>query len=403
MASTADPARSETAEDFSIVLGGPLYQCWLRTRMVRPPVDLARRRVLAITALAWLPAALLALAEGRFLPGTADVPFVHDIETHVKLLLALPALVIAETVVHFRLTPAVRAFHDRGLVREEDVPRFHALIGRAMKLRNSVLAEVLLLVVAAPVGYVLWRQEIAIGRSSWYLTREGAEGALTAAGAWYAIVSLSISRFLLLRWFFRLFVWGRFLRDVSKLDLRIVATHPDRCGGLGFVGDATYAFGPVLFAQGAVLSGFVASAVFHEGKDPFDYRTDLLCLVGVLTFLVALPCFFFVPAMARAKRRGARVYGILASRYVREFDEKWIPPDGDAPREGGEPLLGSADVQSLADLGNATSVIREMRATPLDLKDLLRLALPVLVPVLPLALTKVPLEEILSRVLKIVL
>jgi len=242
MAETPRPAIPNVGEDFSIVLGGPLYQLWLKTRIVRPPLDLVRRRVIALTALAWLPAALLALAEGRFLPGTdGSLSFLHDIEAHIKLLVAVPALVIAETVIHARLLPAVRAFVDRGLVREADVPRFQDAIARALRLRNSVAMEIGLLVLSATAGFVLWREGFALDKSSWYLAVKEEEATLTAGGAWYAFVSLTIARFLLLRWFFRLFIWGRFLWAVSRLDLRIVPTHPDRCGGLGFVGDATSA------------------------------------------------------------------------------------------------------------------------------------------------------------------
>jgi hypothetical protein len=282
------------------------------------------------------------------------------------------------------------------------VPRFHAAIDRARRLRNSIPAEVLLIAVAATAGFVAWREGAALSRS-WYLDAEGAQATMTAAGTWYALVSLTLMRFLLLRWYFRLFVWGRLLRDVSKLDLRIVATHPDRAGGLGFIGDATYAFGPVLFGQGALFAAVVASAVLHEGRDPFDYKVDLACLVGVLIVIVVLPCCFFGPAMLRAKRLAKREYGLLASRYVMSFEDKWIAKEGAPAADAAEPLLGSADLQSLADLGNGTAVIREMRATPLDFRDLVRLALPAVAPSLPFVLTKVPIEEILRRAMQVVL
>ena len=57
------------------------------------------------------------------------------------------------------------------------------------------------------------------------------------------------------------------------------------------------------------------------------------------------------------KQRGLREYGTLAERFVREFDTKWLrnpaPPD--------EPLVSTADIQSLADLGNSYDMVKGMR------------------------------------------
>ncbi len=99
-----------------------------------------------------------------------------------------------------------------------------------------------------------------------------------------------------------------------------------------------------------------------------------------------------------AKRTGLREYGTLAQRYVREYDAKWLR--GGAPPD--EPLVGSADIQSLADLGNSFDVIKEMRFVPFSLQTVLQLALTTLVPVLPLMLTMISLEELLERLLKAV-
>jgi len=41
---TAPEAGAGVPPDFSLVLGGPLYQLFLRTRMARPPLDLFLHR-----------------------------------------------------------------------------------------------------------------------------------------------------------------------------------------------------------------------------------------------------------------------------------------------------------------------------------------------------------------------
>ena len=119
--------------------------------------------------------------------------------------------------------------------------------------------------------------------------------------------------------------------------------------------------------------------------------------MAVLVFAVLGPLLVFSPRLEAVKRAGLREYGTLAQRYVREYDKKWLR---DAPPS--EPLVGSADIQSLADLGNSFDVVKEMRWAPFTLPTVLHLAVVTLLPVLPLTLTMIPLEELLDRLLRIV-
>ncbi len=172
-------------------------------------------------------------------------------------------------------------------------------------------------------------------------------------------MSLPLFQFLLIRWYFRLFLWARFLWHVSRLELQLVPTHPDRCGGLGFLSSIVYAFTPVLLAQGVVLAGMIAGRIFYAGAQLPQFKVDLIGLAAVMVLAVLAPLLVFGPHLERAKRAGLREYGTLAQRYVREYDHKWLrgtPPD--------EPFVGSADIQSLADLGNSFDVVKEMRYVP---------------------------------------
>ena len=103
-----------------------------------------------------------------------------------------------------------------------------------MRLRNSVTAELLLLafVYIVGVGFV-WRTQVALDVTSWYGTQVDGSLSPSLAGWWMGLVSLPVLQFLLLRWYFRLFIWARFLWQMSRIELRFMPTHPDRCGGLG--------------------------------------------------------------------------------------------------------------------------------------------------------------------------
>jgi hypothetical protein len=390
------PSMKEPA-DFSLVLGGPLYQLWLGTRLAGETLQLLRRRVIVLTFLAWVPLLVLSVAEGQAWGRSVELPFLHDVELHVRLLLVLPLLIAAELVVYRRMRTAARQFLERGLIPEEARPRFDAAIASAMRLRDSVTAEVLLIAVVLVVGVgFIWRTQVALDVPSWYGESGGARLQPSLAGWWLGCVSLPLFQFLLLRWYFRLFIWARFLWHVSRIDLKVSPMHPDRSGGMGFLALVGDAFAPLCLAQGTLLAGMIANRIFHAGAALPDFIPELIGSVAVLMLVILGPLLIFSPKLEAARREGLREYGALAQRYVREFDRKWLR--GGAPAE--ESFIGSADIQSLADLGNSFEVLKGMRLVPLTLRTVLQLAGVTVLPVAPLLLTMFSLDELLARLLK---
>jgi hypothetical protein len=380
--------------DFSLVLGGPLFQLLRRTHLSDDALTLVRKRVVVISLLAWLPLLLLTLAQGTAFGTSVAVPFFKDLELHIRLLLALPLLVIAELVVHQRLRSVIQVFRERDIIPEKEVGRFEGAVESAYRLRNSLFAELGLIALVYAVGIqIFWRQYIALDVPTWYSTPSAGGTELTIAGIWFGYVSLPIFQFLLLRWYFRIFIWGRFLFQVSRIELSLVPIHPDRLGGLGFLANTVYAFSPLAAAHGVMLAGPLASRIFFAGAKLSDFRAEAVALVVVVLLVVFSPLLFFAPQLAAARRKGMREYGTLAERYAREFDTKWLR--GGAP--SGETLLGSADLQSLADLGNSLDVVKEMRTFLITRDAIVRLAAATFAPIIPLALTMMPLEELLKK------
>jgi hypothetical protein len=215
--------------DFSLVLGGPLYQFWRRTHLVGDTLEWMCRRVVVLALLAWAPLLLLSLAEGHAWGTSVKLPFLYDVEVHVRLLLAVPLLIVAELVVHQRMHAVAWRFVEDGLIPDGSRAQFEAAIAAALRLRNSVAAEVLLIAVVYGVGVLfVWRTQVALDVASWYgVTVEG-KLRPSLAGWWLGCVSLPLFQFLLLRWYFRLFIWARFLWQVSRVELRLMPAHPDR-------------------------------------------------------------------------------------------------------------------------------------------------------------------------------
>jgi hypothetical protein len=392
------PAILDPSPDFSLVLGGPLFQLFRRAHLCGDALEMLRRRVLIITGVAWLPLLLLSTLAGSAHDDAAGIPFLYDIEAHVRFLIALPILIVAELIVHLRIRPVVAQFLERGIVIAEDLPKFRAAIDSTLRLRNSVIGEVVLLVVVYTIGVWVWRHQIALETASWYAIPDAAQGMHpTPAGYWYFLVSLPIFQFVLLRWYLRFFLWFWFLWRVSRLNLRLVPIHPDRTGGISFLGRSTNAFMPILFAQGAALGGLLASQIFYAGQNLMDFRVEIAGFVAFFVVIILIPLTVFTPHLVRAKRRGMSEFGRLASRYTQAFEQRWI--HGAAPAD--ETLLGSADIQSLADIANSYAVVQEMRFVPFGLKDVTRLAVVAAIPLLPLTLTVFAVEELAAYAIKV--
>jgi hypothetical protein len=393
------PLRADP-DEFSVVLGGPLFQIVRRAYLSGDALELLSRRLVAISLLAWLPLLLLSTLGGRLWGDAVTVPFMKDLEVHVRFLVVLPLLILAELVVHQRMRPVVRQFLERDLIPDISRARFDGAVSAALSLRNSVAAEVVIIAFVYVFGVLYtWPMYGALRVPTWYATPSDGALNLTAAGWWFACVSLPAFQFILFRWYFRLFIWMRFLWHVSRCQLALVPTHPDRAAGLGFLAGTVAAFAPLLAAHGALLAGLIAKQIFFQGRTLPDFKIEITVIIVFLLLFVLGPLLLFVPHLSQARRIALREYGTLAQRYVREFDDKWLR----GKRSADEALIGSADIQSLADLANSFQVVESMRLVPFTRYTVVQLAVIALLPVAPLLLTMLSLEELLKRLLQVVL
>ena len=385
----------EEQHDFSLVLGGPIFQLFQRTHLEGNHLELLRRRIVIITVFVWLPLLLLSAFTSPA-GGAARLSFLRDVEVHTRFLVALPVLIGAELLVHLRMRPVVRRFVERRIVLPQDLPRFESAIQSAIRLRNSIPVELGLLLVVYSFGLWFWHNRVGFNSSTWY-ANSGGRWNLTPAGFWYVFVSIPIVQFILLRWYLRLFIWFRFLWHVSRMDLHLIPTHPDRCAGLAFLGKSSYAFGPILFAQGAMLAGLIAGRVLYQGESLTSFKLQIGGFIAFFVLAILGPLLMFTPKMAQARRKGLADYGLLAQSYIEGFEQKWVLPDPSTSEE----LLGAADIQSLADLGNSYGLVRDMRPVPFGLDDVTRLAAATAAPLVPLLLTIFSPEELLMRIIKV--
>ena len=166
-ASSKAPEKASPSPELSIVLGGPVYEFYLRFGLAAPPLQFVRRRIVAVLLVCWLPLLALSVASGTAVGGV-PVPFLKDAEAQIRFLVTIPLLLVGELFVHQRVIPLVQQFVDRKIVWEEDRQRFDEIISSTLRLRNSGVFEALLLVITFGSSHWFWKERFALATSSWY-------------------------------------------------------------------------------------------------------------------------------------------------------------------------------------------------------------------------------------------
>lgn len=375
--------------------GGPAYRLMQRMGLIRGDGPSIRRRVAAFVGVTLGPLLVLAFGEGVALGPSPRESLLLDFAAFARFLIGVPLLFVAEVTIGPRITAAGLHFVQAGLIGPDDYPAFERAIARLARRRESRWAELVLLGIAL-VGAWILTPETVYGPSaaSWnaatVATEQGSR--LCLVGLWYHLVAIPIIQFFWYRWMWRFAIWVGFLYEVSRLNLKLVPTHADQAGGLGFLGTAHTAFGILAFGMSSVFSAAAAFLIVFDGATLDAFKIHFVSVLVVSELLFLGPLVLFSPAMIVARQAWLRQYSLLVFRYNRAFHDKWI----DGTRPEGEALLGSSDIQSLADLGAGFEYIRGMKAVPVSVRVILQLGIITLLPALPLVLLVIPIDQILG-------
>jgi hypothetical protein len=381
--------------------GGPI-QRFTQRLADRLGLELTVRvRIIGFLVITWVPLLVFAVMEGRAVGASPKESLLEDFGTYARFFLAVPLLIVAELVVGPRLREAGLQFVHGGFIRPEDHAAFDHAIARAAKWRESVWAESIVLGAAVIGSWTLTPETVyGEGLATWRLpTRAATAGlGLSFTGLWYHLIAVPILQFFWYRWLWRLFVWEGFLWTVSRLNLNLVGTHADQAGGLQFLGTAHSSLGIFALALSSVLSAEVAFLVVFERVDLVTFKVPYVALLVIVELIFLGPLLMFIPILIRTRLAWLYEYSLLVDRYNRSFHEKWIT--GQAP--AGEALLGSSDIQSLADLGNSFKYVQEMKALPFSLRVVIQLAIVTTLPCLPLVFLVMPIDKIIELLTKVV-
>lgn len=378
--------------------GGPAYRLMHRIGVIKEEPSILRRIVIFLV-LTWFPMLVLSFFEGVALGPSPEQSFLLDFATYARFFIGFPMIIIAEIVIGPRLTIAGLHFVKSGLVRKEDYPAFDSAVEKVVSRREARLPELIILGIAIFGAWSMTAAMYAGHETSWHIIRTESGIRLSMAGFWYLMVAVPLLQFMFYRWIWRLIIWTGFLRDMSRLNLRVTVSHPDQAAGLGFLGAAQVSFGLLAFALSSILSASTAFLIVFKSADIETFRIPFIVYLVLVDLIFLGPLLVFVPMLARTRRQGLREFSALANRYDNAFVDKWIR--GKVPEE--EPLLGTGDIQSLADLGNSFQFARQMKPIPFNLQTIVQMSVIAAVPMLPLLPLVMPIADILKLLSKALL
>lgn len=378
--------------------GGPLLRGERALGLVKPGRPLVARRALLAVLIGWVPLAVLAAVQSLISADESARSFFSDFAVDTRFLVAAPALILAEAECIPRLGRIINHFAETGLVVEADQPRFQSAVSSTRRLLDSNLGDVVTVVLVYFAVAALARYISRDALLAWQ-SRDSPNGMrFSPAGWWHMLVSLPLLLILFFRWLWRLALWTRFLFLMSRLDLHLIAGHPDRVGGLKFVSSSLRGFRLISFALGAVVAGSVANRQVYQGTQPLAFKN---LVIGLLVFLLILfvgPLTVFLKKLRKTKTRGVFEYGALARNVGSQFEGKWLRQRASAD----DTSLEVQDFSALTDLNSVTENVYAMRDVPFTLKDLVGpIVISAMLPFLPVALMAMPLMVILQAFVKL--
>jgi hypothetical protein len=376
--------------------GGPPLRLEKSLGLIKPDQRRSVQRAALVVLIVWAPLVIFSAIESLALGENRLGSLMGDLTVISRYLIATPLFILAEEFTILRIGQIARHFIDAGIVTARDRPRFDAIIGQARKFLNSASVELLVVILAYLTVIVLTQTFPTEDIPPWHKASGGVTG-YSWAGWWHALVSVPVALVLLLGWLWRILIWGLFLFQVSRLDLQLVAAHPDLVGGLQFVGLSVRAFLLLSFAISTTVAGGVAQRVLYTGTSFIFFFYVIIAVVILSLLLFVGPLLVFGRKLVEARRRGIIDYGGLAGAVGSQLEKKWL----DDRKSVNEGALDVQHFSATTDLYQVVSNVYQMKPFPVATQDLIALIVVTLLPFLPALLFEIPLNEVLSDLVKV--
>ena len=383
-----EAAYSPTPVEVSL-RGGLFYRAQRRVGLIPENRWNLGRRITVLIAIGWLPLLLItAVSNWPAIPS-----LLRDYRAAARLLLAIPVLLLGEPFMESRFREVVAHIRGAGLLEPPDLAYMDGVIASLIRLRDSFLPEIAILALGIVRTATIYRG--LVDATPWLGYGAGADFHVTAAG-WYAILaSSSLYQFLLGLSLWKWLLWTMFAFKLAGRNLKLVPIHPDKHGGLGFLGPTSMAFAPVAFAAAIVVGATWRHQILHQGAHLIDFMLPAIVLVVIVALVALGPLVFFIPRLMALRRIGILQYGLLGQISSTGFHAKWIL---DGARHRAE-FLQALDSTALSSFGQHYDRIQGLTPFPVDKVALYALAASIAIPAIPVVLAEMPIGVVIKDLL----
>jgi len=375
----------------SLVRGGLIHSLTSILRGKSSGKDL-QRIAAAFVLITWVPLCLLALWSGTLNDSGAMISFFDDFLIHVRFLLVVPFLILIEGFVDRSFVRYIET--SSNFIPETQRDSFGQFIMRLEKLVRSYIPEILLLLMVYMMTILNWN-EISVFRSGRNYFTDAQTNTLTAAGWYYLLICSPLLNLLLFRWTWRWMLWVYSIIKLSRFKLQIDPLHADQMAGLQYLNQCPVTLSFILMAPSAVLSAIIGMDIIYHDAVLSTYVVPITLYVVVLPIVLYAPLTLFMPLLIEAKHFGISYFGNLIRQHNKAYEEKWVA--GDPPHE---PLLGSPDNSSLADINGSYTAVQGIKPVPIDFKMILLSFALNIIPYLPLVFTHYSATELFKMLVK---
>lgn len=385
------PSSQNVPPDF-IIVRNDLPIRWQRKIGLAPDNGLGvARRALFFALFTWLPIIVWAALESRLLDRATGEPLLAHYGVHVRCLVAIPLLILAEGMALRIVRTIVSQFIENGLIIDSQRERFAQIIQDTMRLRDESFPWVIVFALT-----LLWLIGVPNSIHEHELSWAALDAGIGFGGWWFLYVVRPVFTILLLGWLWRIGLLFRLFYQISKLDLALVPAHPDGMGGLGFLQKLPKAFVLVTLAMSAVLaSRWIHDSLFHQIALE-TLKLPLLSFAVLWGLTVLAPLFVFSGKMISTRKKAMREYSALLSEHGRLVHKKWILGEKIGERD----ILDSPELGPSADIETIYAAVKNMRVVPIGKSCIVPILVPIALPMIIVAATQIPLLTILTTLFK---
>src|SRR5881628_346602 len=365
--------------------------------LIKPDDMKIRIRAVLSILIGWLPLMLLAGLQDLVYGGNSLHKFLLDFGSLARYGVAAPLLIIAESSCFPKFEKIIFHFRDSGLIATRDRERYENIVQSSSRILTSRAAEIVSFAIAyVTTAYCIIALPVS-NLISWSYVPGSGDTALSLAGKWHAIVSFPFFIVVVLGWVWRQLSWARLLWLVSRMDLQLIPTHPDRCGGLKFVSTIMHAYRPVGFACTEIVAGGIANRMVHSGAELQSYRDVMIAVLLLIGLFCVGPLTAFAPTLRRVRSQAVFEYGMLATSIGGLLGHKWLPR-----RENHADVLEVPDFSTTTDLYTVVANIYQIDHVQVSFKTVSELLIFIALPFVPLFFIAQPVKAVFDSLLKLV-